>query len=241
MGDRSLIEWTDASWNPATGCTKVSPGCDRCYAERMAERFRGVEGHPYRRGFDVQVHEDRMDQPLRWRRPRRIFVCSMSDLFHQAIPAAARDAVFTTMERAGHHVFQVLTKRSGALARYLKARYGTNGAPAHVWCGVSVEDRVRKARIGHLRGAPARVRFLSLEPLLEDLGTLDLDGIHWVIAGGESGPGARAMDGDWVRSIRDQCRKGSVPFFFKQWGGVRKKATGRTLDGVEHDAMPEAR
>jgi protein gp37 len=230
MGDNSAIEWTDATWNPVTGCTKVSRGCDNCYAERFAERFRGVAGHPFETGFDLTLRPERLKQPLAWKRPRTIFVNSMSDLFHKEVPRAFIDQVFNTMERTDWHIYQLLTKRSSLLSRYLKSRYGGGRAPAHIWCGVSIEDAQAKSRLAHLRAAPATTRFLSLEPLLGPLGRLDLAGIHWVIAGGESGPGARVMDAEWVRGIRDQCLGQGVAFFFKQWGGIRPKSGGRTLD-----------
>jgi len=238
MGDSSQIEWTDATWNPVTGCTKVSRGCDHCYAERFAERFRGVPGHPFEHGFDLTLRPDRLAQPLAWKRPRMIFVNSMSDLFHKDVPRAFVDQVFDTMERANWHTFQLLTKRSTLMARYLEARYGTGRAPAHIWCGVSVEDAPAKSRIAHLRRAPATMRFLSLEPLLGPLGRLELGGIDWVIVGGESGPGARPMDGEWVRGIRDQCIAQGVAFFFKQWGGIRPKTGGRSLDNREWSDYP---
>jgi protein gp37 len=238
MGDNSAIEWTDATWNPITGCTKVTRGCDNCYAERFAERFRGVAGHPFETGFDLTLQPGRLNQPLAWKRPRTIFVNSMSDLFHKEVPRAFIDRVFDTMERADWHVFQVLTKRSSLLSRYLETRYGTSRAPAHIWCGVSIEDAQAKSRLAHLRAAQATTKFLSLEPLLGPLGRLDLAGIDWVIAGGESGPGARVMDAEWVRSIRDQCLRQGVAFFFKQWGGVRPKSGGRTLDNREWSEYP---
>ena len=238
MGRSSSIEWTDATWNPVTGCTKVSPGCDHCYAMRFAERFRGVAGHPYEQGFDLKLHEARLGQPGRWRKPRRVFVNSMSDLFHGKIPKEYVDRVFGAMEGAAHHTYQLLTKRSGRMHRYLSGRYADANPPGHLWMGVSVEDSKRLARVRHLLASPAAVRFLSLEPLLEDLGELDLDGIDWVIAGGESGPGARPIEADWLRNIRDQCNVAKVPFFFKQWGGKTAKANGRTLDGEVHDALP---
>lgn len=233
----SAIEWTDATWNPVTGCTKVSSGCDNCYAERIAERFRGVAGHPFERGFDLVERPERLDQPLSWRKPRRVFVCSMSDLFHKRLPAGFVDQVFATMQAAPQHVFQVLTKRSSRMRDYLLARH----APPlpHVWCGVSVEDRRAVERVRHLRDTPAAVRFLSIEPLLGPVAdVLDLDGIHWAIVGGESGPRARPMDAAWARDVRDACAAARVPFFFKQWGGRTPKAGGRLLDGRLHDAMP---
>ena len=238
MADNSAIEWTDATWNPVTGCTKIGPGCDRCYAERFAERFRGVPGHPFEQGFDLTLRPDRLSQPLRWRRSRMIFVNSMSDLFHKGIPDAFVDEVFDVMEAADHHIFQVLTKRSSRLANYVNRRYHATAAPRHIWVGVSVEDRQRVKRVAHLRRANAAIRFLSVEPLLGAIGGIDLDGIAWVIVGGESGPGARPMDVNWVREVRDQCEQQGVEFFFKQWGGKTSKANGRVLDGKVHDRFP---
>ena len=241
MADKSAIEWTDATWNPVTGCTKISRGCDNCYAERFAERFRGVAGHPFETGFDLTLRPDRLVQPLAWKRPRTIFVNSMSDLFHKDIPGAFIDQVFDTMERADWHIFQVLTKRSSLMSRYLKSRYGNGRAPVHIWCGVSVEDAQAKSRIAHLRAAPASIRFLSLEPLLGPLGRLDFSGIDWVIVGGESGPGARIIGADWVREVRDQCLRQGAAFFFKQWGGTRPKTGGRMLDNREWNEYPHLR
>jgi protein gp37 len=238
MAEKSSIEWTDATWNPVTGCTKISAGCDHCYAERFAERFRGVRGHPFEAGFDLTLRPERLGQPLSWKRPRMIFVNSMSDLFHKAVPKRFIDRVFNTMEQADWHAFQVLTKRSSLMRDYLIGRYGNELGPEHIWCGVSVEDAKAESRIRHLRSAPAGVRFLSIEPLLGPVGKLDLRGIDWVIVGGESGPRARPMDPAWVRDIRDQCENSGVAFFFKQWGGLRPKSNGRVLDGREHNAFP---
>ena len=240
MGDKSRIEWTDATWNPVTGCTKITRGCDHCYAERFAERFRGVSGHPFARGFDVTLRPERLSQPLTWKRPRMIFVNSMSDLFHKRIPVEFIDRVFDTMEAADRHVFQVLTKRSTVLRRYVRGRYGTCSVPSHIWCGVSVEDGTATARIRHLQQTPISTRILSIEPLLGPINNLDLTGIAWVIVGGESGPQARPMRREWVLDIRDHCQRADVPFFFKQWGGTRKKQTGRTLDGRTYDEMPSS-
>jgi protein gp37 len=231
MAANTEIEWTDATWNPVSGCTKISPGCDHCYAERIAERFRGVRGHPFEHGFDLTLRPHKLLEPLSWRRPRRVFVNSMSDLFHKEIPRDFVDCVFATMEEANWHVFQLLTKRSSLMRRYINRRYATRPAPAHIWLGVSIENRQALVRLKHLRQANATIRFLSLEPLLEDLGVLDLDGISWAIAGGESGPHARPINRDWVRRIRDQCGAADVAFFFKQWGGIRPKAGGNSLDG----------
>lgn len=241
MSDKSQIEWTDATWNPVTGCTKITRGCDHCYAERFAERFRGVPDHPFARGFDVTLRPERLSQPLVWKRPRMIFVNSMSDLFHKRIPMEFIDRVFDTMEAADRHVFQVLTKRSTMLRRYIRRRYGTCPVPWHIWCGVSVEDETASARIRHLQQTSISTRILSIEPLLGPIDNLDLTGIAWVIVGGESGPQARPMRREWVLDIRDRCQRADVPFFFKQWGGIHKKQTGRTLDGRTWDEMPPVR
>lgn len=238
MADRSGIEWTDATWNSVTGCTKVSAGCDNCYAERFAERFRGVPGHHFESGFDLQLRGERLSLPLRWKRPRRIFVNSMSDLFHKDIPLEFVDRVFDVMEEADWHVFQVLTKRSSLMRDYLRRRYGDGSAPAHIWVGVSVEDRRALSRVRHLTESPAVSRFLSMEPLLDRVGPFDLSGISWVIVGGESGSGARPMEREWVLEIRDLCLEGGVEFFFKQWGGRSSKAGGRVLDGLEYSGLP---
>ena len=241
MPDRSAIEWTEATWNPVTGCTQISPGCAHCYAKRFAERFRGVPGHPYERGFDVVLRRERLGQPLAWRRPRTIFVNSMSDLFHEAVGDAFVASVFEVMERAHWHTFQILTKRPERAA----ALAPTLPWPTNVWLGVSVENQRWAARIDSLRTIDAHVRFLSCEPLLDPL-DLDLNGIHWVIAGGESGPRARPMQIEWVRAVRDQCLAAGVPFFFKQWGAhdargkrMSKKAAGRLLDGRIWDEVPK--
>jgi protein gp37 len=238
MADGSAIEWTDATWNPVTGCTKITAGCDNCYAERFAERWRGVPGHPFENGFDLTLRPDRVDQPLRWKRSRMIFVNSMSDLFHKGVPISFVDSVFDTMEVADWHIFQVLTKRSSRMRDYLRKRYQDRLAPEHIWLGVSVEDVKGAARIEHLRAAPAAVRFLSIEPLIGPVGRVDLSGIHWVIAGGESGPGARILNIEWARQIRDECARQKVSFFFKQWGGIRPKSGGRDLDGREWNEFP---
>ncbi len=240
MANATAIEWTDATWNPVTGCTKISPGCDHCYAERFSERFRGTPGHPFETGFDLTLRPERLDQPLRWRARRMIFVNSMSDLFHKDIPEDFVDRVFDTMECAPWHTFQVLTKRSSLMRDFLRQRYGARRGPVHMWFGVSIEDGTKVSRIKHLRDSPAGVRFLSIEPLIGPVGTLDLSGIDWVIVGGESGPGARPMHPDWVRSIRDQCVDAEVAFFFKQWGGLRPKSGGRQLDDREWNDFPDA-
>ncbi|MXZ73974.1 MAG: phage Gp37/Gp68 family protein [Gemmatimonadetes bacterium] len=238
MANNSAIEWTDATWNPVTGCNKISRGCDNCYAERFAERWRGVSGHPYEQGFNLRLWPSRLIQPSRWLKPRMIFVNSMSDLFHKRIDPKYIDLVFSTMETVNWHVYQILTKRSSLMKAYLQTRYADRLVPDHIWCGVSVEDHSAISRINHLRSTPVSVRFLSLEPLLGPIKNIDLEGISWVIVGGESGPNARPMRPEWVRDIRDCCAKAGVPFFFKQWGGRTPKAGGRELEGVEHNAMP---
>jgi protein gp37 len=235
MSTNSAIEWTDSTWNPVTGCTKVSLGCKHCYAETFAERWRGISGHPYEQGFDLRLWEDRLEMPLSWKKPRMVFVNSMSDLFHEKVPLSFVRKVFRTMERASWHTFQILTKRSARLAEFAS----TLNWPPNVWMGVSVETDEYLCRVGHLREVPAAVRFLSLEPLLGPLCSFDLSGIDWVIVGGESGPGARPMAATWAREICKHCRRARVPFFFKQWGGVQKKKNGRMLDGRTWDEMPK--
>jgi len=240
MSDQSKIEWTDATWNPVRGCTKISPGCKFCYAERFAERFRGVVGHAYEQGFDPRLVPEKLMEPLSWRRPRMIFVNSMSDLFHEQVPDDYIAEVAKVMARANWHTFQVLTKRSRRMMELLNDRLRDAAKLTHIWWGVSVENRKHGLpRITHLRSAAARVRFLSIEPLLEDLGEVPLSGVSWVIVGGESGPGARPMQKDWALSIRDQCRRARVPFFFKQWGGVQKSRAGRRLAGRIYDEFPD--
>jgi protein gp37 len=239
MADGTAIEWTDATWNPVTGCTKISAGCDLCYAERFSERFRGVAGHPFETGFDLTLRPERLDQPLGWRQPRMVFVNSMSDLFHKDIPTDFINRVHDTMEQASWHVFQVLTKRSSTMRDFLRTRYGDKWVPVHMWFGVSVEDGSKLSRVRHLREAPASVRFLSIEPLIGRIGKIDLTGIDWVIVGGESGPRSRPIDPTWVREIRDQCIEQGAAFFFKQWGGLRPKSGGRELDGREWSDFPE--
>jgi len=239
MSMNSSIEWTDATWNPVRGCTKVSPGCKHCYAEAFAERFRGVKNHPYQQGFDLRLVPEKLTEPFRWRTPKMVFVNSMSDLFQDEIPESYIEAVAKVMVRANWHTFQVLTKRSSRMAKLLSTRLRFAATAKHIWWGVSVEDRLYGLpRIAELQSASAAVRFLSIEPLLEDLGILDLGGIHWVIVGGESGIGARPMKRDWVISVRDQCARAKVPFFFKQWGGLHKKQAGRRLDGKFYDEFP---
>lgn len=235
----SKIEWTDATWNPVRGCTKISPGCKHCYAETFAERFRGVPGHPFENGFDLRLVPEKLLEPLRWRAPKRIFVNSMSDLFHPSVPEAYIAKVGRVMEAANWHTFQVLTKRADRLRELLSGPLRFAARLPHVWWGVSVEDRrYGLPRIDDLRATPAVTRFLSVEPLLEDVGILDLREIHWVIVGGESGRGARPLRIDWVTSIRDQCQRARVPFFFKQWGGVQKSRNGRELEGRTYDELP---
>ena len=241
MAENSAIEWTDTTWNPVTGCTKISVGCDNCYAARFSERFRGVPEHPFETGFDLTLRPKRLLQPLDWKRPRMVFVNSMSDLFHKEIPHPYTSAVFDTMERADWHTYQVLTKRSSLLQKFINDRYRERAAPSHIWLGVSVEDERAATRIAHLRAANAGIRFLSIEPLLAPVGKLDLTGIQWVIVGGESGPRSRPMDPRWVIDIRNQCTKARVAFFFKQWGGFSPKAGGRLLEGKEWNQFPERR
>ena len=238
MAATTQIEWTDTTWNPVTGCTKITRGCDICYAERFSERFRGVPGHPFENGFDLTLRPERLQQPLKWRTSRRVFVNSMSDLFHKEVPLSFIDAVFDTMEAADWHTFQVLTKRSSLMARYLRGRYRESSAPPHIWLGVSVEDAKNTVRLNHLRTAKASTKFVSFEPLLGPVGKIDLVGISWAIVGGESGPRARPMSEEWALEIRDQCRASKVAFFFKQWGGIRPKAGGRHLRGREWNQYP---
>lgn len=234
MGAHSNIEWTESTWNPLTGCTKVSPGCKHCYAERMALRLQAMGQPNYVNGFKLTMHERMLEVPLRWKKPRMIFVSSMSDLFHQDAPLEFIQKVFKVMRRTSWHTFQVLTKRS---RRLLELDPEINW-PANVWMGVSVENKDYTFRIDHLRQTGALVKFLSLEPLLGPLADLDLHGINWVIVGGESGPGARPLAKEWVVDIKDQCLAAHVPFFFKQWGGVKRKRNGRVLQGRTWDEMP---
>ena len=233
MAKQSAIEWTHSTWNPVTGCTKVSSGCDHCYAERFSERFRGVGGHPFETGFDLTLRPQRIEQPRSWRRPQLIFVNSMSDLFHKEIPIEYISRVFDTMETADWHVYQLLTKRSSLMRDFVNQRYIDRAAPPHIWLGVSIENTSTLGRLRHLKQTQASVRFVSFEPLLGPVGPVDLTDIHWVIAGGESGPGARPVDVEWLRDLRDCCRKQEVAFFFKQWGGRTPKAGGNTLDGQQ--------
>ena len=236
----SAIEWTGATWNPVRGCTKISDGCKHCYAETFAERFRGVNGHPYQQGFDLKLVPEKLAEPLRWRNPKMIFANSMSDLFHEDVPESYVVAVAKVMVAANWHTYQVLTKRSERLRKLLDTSLRFAADQRHIWWGVSVENRkYGLPRIEDLQSTDAAMRFLSVEPLLEDLGKFDLGGIDWVIAGGESGHGARPMKKEWVVSVRDQCKREGVPFFFKQWGGVRKSAAGRKLDGKTYDEFPQ--
>lgn len=234
MGDKSAIEWTDATWNPVTGCSKVSPGCKNCYAERLAARLEAMGNPRYRNGFEVTLHPDQLTLPLRWKGPRKIFVNSMSDLFHEAIPDDFIKQVFDVMAKADWHVFQILTKR----AERLEALAAQLPWPENIWQGVSVESEEYTWRIRHLQEVPAAVRFISVEPLLGPISRLPLKGINWVIVGGESGPRFRVAQPIWVRSIRDQCLRTKVPFFFKQWGGFTSKAGGRQLDGRLWSQLP---
>ena len=231
---QSSIEWTESTWNPLTGCTKISPGCKLCYAERMAKRLQAMGQPRYANGFELTLHEDVLELPLSWQRPQLIFVNSMSDMFHEDVPTGFIRKAFDVMRRASWHQFQVLTKRSD---RLLEVSPSIDW-PENVWMGVSVENQDYDSRIGHLRRTGARVKFLSLEPLLVSLPGLKLRGIDWVIVGGESGPGARPMQAEWVVAIKKQCMKAGVPFFFKQWGGFNKKKAGRLLQGRTWDELP---
>ena len=239
MSAHSKIEWTDATWNPVRGCSKVSPGCKHCYAETFAERFRGVPGHPFEFGFDLRLVPEKLCDPIRWNTSRRIFVNSMSDLFHEDVPDAFIEKICRVMLAANWHTYQILTKRADRMSRLLQGKLKHVAKAEHIWWGVSVENQKHGLpRIDLLKKARPSVAFLSIEPLLEDLGPFNLKGIHWAIVGGESGPGARPIKATWVRSIRAQCRAQKVPFFFKQWGGVRKAEAGRLLDGRTYDEFP---
>lgn len=234
MATNSHIEWTQMTWNPVTGCTKINQGCKHCYAERMSKRLRAMGSERYRNGFRVTLHQDLVDLPRRWRQPRLVFVNSMSDLFHHDVPLEFIRRVFVTMQECPQHTFQVLTKRSDRL----RAIADQLPWPENVWMGVSVENKAVIRRIADLQMVPAQVRFLSIEPLIGPLQELPLEGIHWVIVGGESGPGARPMKREWVEAVHHQCQSANVAFFFKQWGGVRKDLTGRELHGRTYDEMP---
>lgn len=236
MAENSKIEWTEATWNPVTGCTKVSEGCKNCYAEKMANRLHAMKNPRYSNRFEVTLHEDLITRPLSWTKPKRIFVNSMSDLFHEEVPLDFIQRVFETMNEAHHHSFQVLTKRSERLLEVSPFLNWTS----NIWLGTSIENEKVLSRIDNLRLVPAKVRFLSCEPLIGPISNLNLNGIHWVIVGGESGPGARPIDADWVRVIRDNCISQDVAFFFKQWGGVQKHKNGRTLDEKIYEQYPEA-
>ena len=239
MSAKSKIEWTDATWNPVLGCTKISPGCTHCYAETFAERFRGVPGHPYEQGFDLRLVPDKLTDPFTWSKPQMVFVNSMSDLFHKDIQDEYIVLVARVMAAADWHTYQVLTKRSERQRDLLMTKLAFAAQLDHIWWGVSVENRQHGLpRIGHLRQAAPAMTFLSVEPLLEDLGDIDLTGIDWVIVGGESGPGARPLAKEWVENVRTQCERFGVPFFFKQWGGVRKSAAGRELNDRTYDDRP---
>jgi protein gp37 len=240
MSNNSKIEWTETTWNPVRGCTKISPGCKHCYAETFAERFRGVPGHPYEQGFDLRLVPEKLTEPLRWNKPQMVFVNSMSDLFQEQVPTEYIRMVLEVMMLAKWHTYQVLTKRSKRMQDLLNNELSFAAKASHIWWGVSVEDREYGVpRIKDLREADVAVRFLSVEPLLEDIGHVDLNEIHWVIVGGESGPGARPMSPEWVDNILAQCINADVRFFFKQWGGRQKKRTGRTLNERTYDEMPE--
>ena len=234
MSTLSAIEWTEITWNPVTGCTKISQGCKHCYAERLAKRLQSMGTQKYRNGFTVTTHASTLEEPLKWVKPRLVFVNSMSDLFHKSVSPEFIEAVFDIMNRSPQHTFQVLTKRPD---RVTQLNSELNWTP-NIWLGVSIESERWLTRLEKLKKTDAAIKFLSLEPLLEQLPNLPLEGIDWVILGGESGPGARPIDADWVRDIRDNCLQTSVPFFFKQWGGVMKKRTGRILDGKTWDEMP---
>jgi protein gp37 len=235
MAANSHIEWTEATWNPVTGCTKVSAGCKNCYAERLAQRLHAMGNHRYRNGFNLTLHDDVVGLPKSWRIPRMIFVNSMSDLFHEQVPLDFIQRVFAAMRACPQHTFQILTKRSARLRKLAR----NLDWPQNVWMGVSVEDSRVLSRVDDLKRVPAAIRFLSCEPLIGSLAGIDLAGIHWVIVGGESGPFARPMKIEWVREIFRACRDQRVPFFFKQWGGVRKHVTGRQLNGKTYDEMPQ--
>jgi protein gp37 len=240
MSLNSKIEWTDATWNPIRGCTKISSGCEHCYAETFAERFRGVPGHPFEQGFDLRLVPEKLAEPLRWALPKMIFTNSMSDLFHEQVSDDYILEVAKVMQLANWHTYQVLTKRAGRMREMLNSLLSQAALEEHIWWGVSVEDRkFGLPRIEELRNTQATVKFLSIEPLLEDLGEIDLTGISWVIVGGESGPHARPMKSEWVFSIKEKCEKSHIPFFFKQWGGVHKSQNGRELNNRTYDELPE--
>lgn len=236
MAHQSAIEWTESTWNPITGCSKLSEGCEHCYAERMARRLQAMGQHNYTRGFDVTLHENMLELPLKWKKPQTIFVNSMSDLFHEKVPDTFIKRIFDVMKRAHWHRFQILTKRSDRLVRLNSVLPWAS----NIWMGVTVENQRCAIRIEHLRKISAAVKFLSFEPLLGAVKDIDLQGINWVIVGGESGPGARPMQKEWVTAIRDECQRIGIPFFFKQWGGINKKKAGRSLDGKLWSQMPKS-
>ncbi len=239
MSAKSSIEWTDSTWNPSRGCSKISAGCKNCYAETLAERFRGVKGHPYEQGFDIRIVQEKLYEPIKWQSPKKIFVNSMSDLFHKDIDDEYIYKVFSVMKIADWHIFQVLTKRPERMQKLLKGKLKEFSKLPHIWLGVSVEDKKSGLdRIEILRNTNAQLRFLSIEPLLEDLGKINLKNIDWVIVGGESGGNSRKMEESWVLSILEQCKKNNVPFFFKQWGGTQKKIAGRELKGKTYNKFP---
>ena len=236
MAKNTAIEWTESTWNPITGCNKISAGCENCYAERLAFRLKAMGHKKYANGFDVTLHPFVLNDPLKWKKPQMIFVCSMSDIFHKDVPDDFIIKIFEVMNKANWHIFQVLTKRANRIPKIMnKVKWTPN-----IWLGVTVENEKNLWRVKYLVNSPAKVKFLSLEPLLGDLPNLNLTGIDWVIVGGESGPGARPIKKDWVINIRDKCKKANVPFFFKQWGGINKKKAGRLLDGKTYDEMPSA-
>ena len=235
MGDKSPIQWTDATWNPSTGCSKVSPGCKNCYAERLSSRLQKMGNPKYKRGFRFTLHRDALDVPLKWKKPRKIFVNSMSDLFHESMPEDFLKKCFGVMEKADWHVYQILTKRPHRMLSFVK---DSGGVPDHIWLGTSVELAMYKSRIEILKQVPARIKFVSFEPLLGPIGEVDLTGISWAIVGGESGANHRPIKAEWVREIRKQCKQEGVAFFFKQWGGRTAKSGGRVLDGKEWNEYP---
>ncbi len=235
MAAQTGIEWTNATWNPVSGCTKISAGCDHCYAERFAERWRGVSGNYFEGGFDLQLRPNMLGRPATWRKPQLVFVNSMSDLFHAGVPDEYIDRVFTEMETVDRHVYQLLTKRPERMRRYVRTRYGREAAPDQIWFGTTVESGAYAWRADMLREVEAKVRFLSIEPMIGPVDEVDFAGIGWTIVGGESGPGKRRMEPAWVRDVRDRCLEAGIPFFFKQW---HKGGTGRELDGRTWDGMP---
>ena len=235
MASQSAIEWTNSTWNPVSGCQKVSPGCDHCYAERFAERWRGVRGNYFENGFDLQLRPNMLGRPGTWRKPQFVFVNSMSDLFHKDVPDDYIDRVFEEMELVNRHIYQLLTKRPERMRRYVRSRYEARRAPDHVWFGTTIESGDYAWRADMLRDIDAKTRFLSVEPMIGAVNNVNFDGISWIIVGGESGPGRRPMNVEWVRDVRDRCEQQQIAFFFKQW---HKAGTGRELDGRTWDGMP---